>query len=116
MLLACVVGTASAAEPSGYGVNYLSASASVSLWGVVPSPPSVSTPVTLSWAWGGSVSSPRRLLLAWGATRLSGPTYKTSEMPGLNEFFNFIFQGLVLFGRVAGILVVPAPFAAVGIF
>jgi len=37
-------------------------------------------------------------------------------MPGLNEFFDFILQGLALFGGVAGILMVPAPFAAVGIF
>ena len=37
-------------------------------------------------------------------------------MPGLNELFYFVFQGLAFFGGVAGILVVPAPFAAVGIF
>ena len=65
---------------------------------------------------GGSVSSPRRLLFAWGATRFPGPTHKASEVPGLNELFYFVFQGLAFFGGVAGILVVPAPFAAVGVF
>ena len=46
--------------------------------------------VTLSRAWGGSVSSPNRLLLAWGAARLSGPTHEASEVPGLDKFLNFV--------------------------
>jgi len=104
------------ANPPGYGVDYLLAPTSVGLRGVVPSSPSVSAPITLSWTWGGSVFSPKRLLFEWGAARFPGPMHKTSEVPRLNELFYFVFQGLAFFGGVADILVVPALFAAVGIF
>jgi len=112
----CAVGAASPNEPSGYGVDYLLTPTSVGLWGVISSSPPVSTPITLSWARGGSVSSPRRLLFAWGTTRFAGTTHKASEVSGLNELFYFVFQGLAFLGGVASILVVSAPFTAVGVF
>ena len=102
-------------KPVGDGVSDLAASSTVVFGRIVPPPAALPETIILPRPWRGAVSLPWCFLSTRGTPGGATDFHKATQVPCLNQLLYFFLQGLVLLGRMTGVLMVPTLLATVGI-